>query len=212
MTLKRYLLAVCVALALLVVGSVGGAVAGDDESNPPSASVSQVAAIEPEAKDALGVLGQSRGPGDALPEDYAARMDERSSFGMNPALSRRAIGNMTNSVYLIPARDHVCAALTDGQGVTVACPPTDDIASGKVGAATVAFGTGGIGVYGVVPDGVDSVSVQTIGTSSVDIATENNAYYTVIPAGTPVQTMSYVGPSGPVEFPIYDPARAFGEE
>ncbi len=136
-------------------------------------------------------------------------MDEKADFGLNPDLARRAIGNLTSSVYVVPARAHICASLTDSQGVTVTCPSTDDVAEGKAGPATVAFETGGVAIFGIVPDGVDSVSVQTGTSDSADVATEDNAYYTVVPPGTQLRTVSYVGPSGPVEFPIYDPAAVF---
>jgi hypothetical protein len=202
--IKRYLPVGISAILLLVFGAVG-AVADRDENNPPSAQPTQVSTIEPAAKDAVGLLEESRGPGDALPDEFEARMDEKSDFGLNPDLSRRAIGNLTSSVYVVPARSHVCASLTDSQGVTVSCPSTEDVAEGKAGPATVAFETGGVAIFGIVPDGVDSVTVQTATSDSVDVPIEDNAYYTVLPPGTPLRTLSYDGPSGPVEFPIYDP-------
>lgn len=205
--LKRYLPILVVALALLVVGAVG-AVADGDDSNPPSAGIAQITTIEPEAKDALEVLDESRASSDALPDQVADKMDEEADFGMNPDLSRLSIGNATSSVYVIPARDRVCASITVGQGANITCPSTEDVADGKVGAATVVLETGGIAIYGLVPDGVESVSVQTGTSASTELATEDNAYYTVVSPGTPLRTISYVGPSGPVEFPIYDPTLA----
>lgn len=204
---KRYLALGIGAVMLLALGAVG-AIADGDDNNPPSTQSTQVEAIEPAAKDAVGLLEKSRGPEDALPDEFKARMDEKADFGLNPDLSRRAIGNLTSSVYVVPARDHVCASLTDGQGVTVICPSTDEVAEGKSGPATVAVATGGIAIFGIVPDGVDSVSVQTGASHSTDLATQDNAYYTVVPAGTQLRTVTYVGPSGPVEFPIYDPKHA----
>jgi hypothetical protein len=208
---RRLLLGNAVALMLLAAGSVV-AIAGDDENNPPSADVDRVTTIEPEAKEALDILNRGRVPSDALPEELAARMKEKSDFGMNPDLSRRAIVNITNSVYVVPARDHICASLTDGQGATVICPPTDDVVKGKVGAATAVLETGDIGIYGILPDGVAGVSVQIGASGSIDVAAEQNAYYTVVPAGTRLRTVRYVGPSGPVEFPIYNPALAMEKE
>lgn len=194
--------------AATLVAVSATAIATGDESNPPSDGPSQITEIEPEAREAMAVLDRDRTAGDALPEALATKMDEHSDFGMNPNLSRLSIGNMTNSVYVIPANGHVCASLTVGDGANLTCPPTGDIAAGKVGAATVTLETGGIGIYGLVPDGVESVSVQTATSESTGVATEDNAYYTVVPAGTPIRTLRYTGPSGPVEFPIYDPASA----
>jgi hypothetical protein len=124
---------------------------------------------------------------------------------MNPNLSRVSVGNATSSLYVIPARGRVCAALTVGEGANVSCPPTADIADGRATPATVVVETGDIAIYGIVPDGVESVSVQTATTESTAVRTQGNGYYTVVPAGTPLRTVSYSGPSGSVEFPIYDP-------
>jgi hypothetical protein len=208
---KRYLPFIAIPVALLIAGAVGAGATGDD-NNPPSADITRVTSIEPEARQALDVLDEGRGPGDALPEDLSSRMKERASFGMNPALSRRAIGNVTSSVYVIPARDHVCVSLTDSDGATVICPTTDDVVKGTVEPATVASASGAIAIYGIVPDGVDSISIQIDGDDSIEVATEDNVYYTVVPSGIALRKVSYVGPSGSVDFKVHDPARVMGAQ
>lgn len=210
MKLSKAYLPMGIASVLLPVTAVG-AIAGGDESSPPSAGHAQVQAIEPDASQALSVLEQSRTVADDLPAGLAARMDRHAPFGMNPALSRIAIGNATNSVYVIPANGHVCATLTIGEGANLSCRPTEDIAAGDVGPATVGLEGQDVAIYGLVPDGVDSVSIGTA-TSSIEVETERNAYYTVVPAGTQLRTASYDGPSGVVEFTIHDPAAVFGGE
>src|SRR6218665_1872379 len=69
--IRRYLPIGIGAAMLLVFGAVG-ATADRDDNNSPSAQSAQVEAIEPEAKDAVGVLEESRGPGDALPNEFKA--------------------------------------------------------------------------------------------------------------------------------------------
>jgi len=184
------------------------AIADGDGNNPPGAEANQIVAIEPEAKEALSVLEGSRTPVDALPADVTHVMDVHSDYGMNPALSRLSIGNATHSVYVIPADDHVCASFTVGEGANITCPPVADVANGQAGPATVGLADNDIAIYGIVPDGVDSISVQTGTHDSTELSVQDNAYYTVVEAGTPLRTVSYVGPSGPVEFPIYDPTLA----
>lgn len=206
--LKRYL-PLTLLTAVLVVGVSAAATATGDDSNPPSDGVSQVASVEPEAKEAMAVLDAARATGDALPEPLATKLDEHADWGMNPGLSRLAIGNMTNSLYVIPANGHVCASLTVGDGANLNCPSTADVAAGNAAPATVTLETGGIGIYGLVPDDVDAVTVQTGASDSTSIGTENNAYYTVVPAGAELRSVRYTGPSGAVEFPIYDPRAVF---
>jgi hypothetical protein len=203
---KRYSAAV-VAVSLLVI-TAAGAVAGEGTSTPPGTDDPQITAIEPAAKEALEVLDEHRGVEDALPEDVSDDMDEAADFGMNPDLSRLSIGNATHSVYVIPARERVCASLTVGLGANVICPSTDDIARGESAPATVGVAEG-TAIYGIVPDGVESVLLHTGTSDSTVLLTDDNAYYTVVPAGTPLRKVSYVGLSGSVDFPIYDSALIF---
>jgi hypothetical protein len=203
-SIKRYLPFAAIA-AVLLVASVG-AVADPDESNPPGDGVPQVTEIEPEAREAMDVLDESRGAEDALPAQVAAPMDAQADFGMNPDLSRLSVGNATSSVYVVPADDHVCVTLTVGEGANLVCPPTADIASGRAAPATVVLTTGDIAVYGAIPDGVESVEVHTGTSTSTRVAAEGNVYYTVAPAGTRLRKVTYDGPEGVVEFPIFDPS------
>jgi hypothetical protein len=207
--IKKALPAAVTVVGLLTIASVG--VANRDESVPQGMDAQRVERVEPEAADTMSVLRTTRDAVDAMPDDLARRASKLGGFGMNPYLSRLAIANTVNSLYVVPARDHICASLTVGQGANYSCRSTDDLAAGKVGAATVLVEGGGIGIYGMVPDGVDSVYVQTGRPQRVEVQVEDNAYFTVLPAGTPIQAMGYVGPSGPVEFDIYDPALAFEE-
>lgn len=207
--LKNSYVALLASLMLGVLFAVGVS-ASEDDSNPPGQGMARVTAIQPEAKESLEVFERGRSRLDALPDEYAERMGRRASFGMNPDLSRRAISNLARSIYVIPARDRVCASLASPLGVATTCPPTDDLARGEVGGATVALDTG-VSVYGLVPDGVDSVSIETDEHRSMNVPTEANAYYTVIPLDDRVRSMSYVGPSGPVEFALADPRSAMRE-
>jgi hypothetical protein len=202
--LKRYLpFAAC---GVVLLAASVGAVAATDESKHRGADVPQITEIEPEARKAMAVLDRHRGEGDALPTDLAGKINAHPDFGMNPSLSRLSIGNLSHSVFVIPADDHVCAVLTLGDGGNLSCPTTEAIAAGQAAAATVVVETGDIAIYGLVPNGVDSVAVRTGTSESTDVEAANNSYYTVVPAGTPLRTVGYTGPSGPVEFPIYDPS------
>jgi hypothetical protein len=174
-----------------------------DSPMPPGEGVPQVTVIETAAREATSVLATARTTGDALPTNVAEHFGANADFGMNPDLSRRAIGG-TSSVFLVPANDHICAALTVGVGASVSCQETEELAAGEVGAATVTLEGGAIAVYGIVPDDVDSVAIAA-GGESTNAEVVDNAYLAVLPQGAPLETLSYRGPSGPVDFPIYDP-------
>jgi len=198
--------AVLVAIAAMAVA----AVAQSNESSPGD-GFTQVTTIEEAAQDAMAVLETTRTSSDALPTEVAASMDENAKFGMNPDLSRESIETLSSSVYIIPADDHVCTSLTVGDGANISCLETSDVAAGEAGPATVTLPAGGIAIYGIVPDGVSSVTVETGTSTSTPVYTEDNAYFTAVPEGTALRTLSYTGPSGVVEFPLHDPALVFEE-
>lgn len=135
-----------------------------------------------------------------------------ANFGLNPELSRLAIGQATNSVYLIPAHDHICVALTAGEGVGMTCPTTEQVATGQAGPVVGTVGGGAIAIFGVVPDGVDAITLETGVANSDVLEVANNAYYAVVEAGTVLRSVGYEGPSGGVEWPIHSPATVFDEE
>lgn len=205
---------ISIAIALLALAIVAvSAVAQEAEETPPSwQAPPQVSSVEPAAADTMEVLDEPRAAGDQMPADIAEPLDEKATFGMNPDLSRRAIANVSHSVYVVPANDYVCATLTVGEGANLSCAETEDIAAGRSGPSTVSLDGGSIAIYGVVPDGVESVSLQTGESDSAAVEVTDNAYYTVVPAGTTLRNVSYTGPSGQVEFPIYDPSLVFDEE
>jgi len=194
-----------ICMAALALAVAAGAQEGDDAPASPGEDVAQVTAIESTAKQAASVLERSRHTGDAMPEEVAERIDAEARFGMNPGLARRAIASPASSLYLVPANGHVCAALTVGDGATVSCPETADLAAGRSSAATVTLDGGAIAIYGLVPDGVDTVTVNTSHEGLEVAQVVDNAYLAVVPDGTELSSVSYSGPSGAVEFPIYDP-------
>lgn len=195
------------ALAMMAVAALAQ---GGDSS--PADGISPIEAVQPQAEQAMtDSLGDNRQTHDALPSDVANAVSEHPKFGMNPDLSRQLIANTTNSVYAVPADGHVCVALTVGEGATFGCPTTDSIAQGEVGAGTVTLDGGAIGIYGLVPDGVDSITLNTGTTDTATVPVTENAYYTAVEQGTPLRSIAYTGPSGPVEYAIYDPATAFSD-
>jgi hypothetical protein len=202
---KRYSVITVTAL-LLAVGAAGAVAAGDDNARP-SAGHERAQSVDPSAAAAIGLLREQRTSADDMPGQVAARIAANAPFGVNPGLSRLAIGNATSAVYVIPASGHLCASLTVGDGASLTCPSTGDVAGGRAAPVTVTVETGGIAIYGIVPDGVESVTIRTAD-SATELATERNAYYTVVPRGTALRSVGYDGPGGQVEFPAHDPSAA----
>jgi hypothetical protein len=198
-----------IAGALLAAGSVAAIAHGDEEPPLPGEGTEQVTTIEGDALGALGVLREERAASDALPEGVVAPLAENARFGMNPALSRLAIGQAMNSVYVIPANGHVCVGLTVGEGIGMTCTPTADLADAKASPVAGTVDGGAIAIFGLVPDGVESVTVDAGASGASEVETTNNAYYTVVEAGTVLRSVSYTGPDGQVDWPIHSPETVF---
>lgn len=182
--------------------------ASRDGGNPPGRGFERVGAPDSVAASALSVMQRPREQGDELPDGVAREMGDHALFGVNPDLSRRATGNATNSVYVVPANGHVCLSVTINEGARLSCTPSGRIAAGIVGGGTIGISDELIAVYGIVPDGVDSVTVHARGLDrGVDV--ESNVYYAVVPADTPLQSLSYSGPSGRFSSPLSNPRLVF---
>ncbi len=196
-------------LVLCALGvAAAGAIASDDKSESsgaPGAEIAQVDEVEASAANALSILRRVRAGGDAMPAELATRIGDDHLYGVNPDLARLASGSISNSLFVLPGRGYVCASLTVGDGATLSCNPTSDLAAGQASPATVTLVGGDIGIYGLVPDGVDAVTVTT-GSGSERALVTGNAYFAVAQEGTPLRTVSYDGPNGRVEYSIYDPA------
>ncbi len=204
---------VATACAVLGAGSVAAIAHGDEEPPLRGQGDVQVTTIDEDALEVVAALREARTAGDALPQDLAEPLGRHAKFGMNPGLSRRTIGQTMNSVYLIPANEHVCVALTDGQGVGTTCASTADVAAGEAGPLVATIDEGrGIAVLGIVPDGIDVAALETGTSESQPIAVVNNTYYAVVPAETELRSVRYEGPGGPVSWPIYAPSSVFEDE
>lgn len=197
-------IAIGVLLATTSVAALAQSGDGSDHRRP-GAGWPQAMSIEQEAEAAMAVLRRPRVATDSLPADVAERLDAHADYGMNPELSRRSITGVSNSLFVVPGTGYVCVALTVGEGANGTCAQTSDLVAGQTAAVTVTLPGGPVGIYGLVPDGVDSVVVETGESSTTTIETANNAYFTAAPEDTVLRSVSYVGPSGTVEFPIYDP-------
>jgi hypothetical protein len=206
MRIKRSItlgLAVVAAVATTAVVALADQEGG---STPPGDGITQVTSVQPDAATAMAVLDEPRGSGDQLGEGIAGRINTHPLFGVNPDLSRLAIGSASNSLYVVPGDHYVCGVLTVGEGANFNCSQTSAIGDGQSGPATVILETGDIAVYGIVPDGEEEVAVATGTSDTASVYVTANAYFTVLDAGTVLRHVSYSGPNGQVEFPIYDPS------
>jgi hypothetical protein len=162
----------------LVAGAVlaGGATAayrliGDsDRDIPPRAERPQAQTPSPRMERNLSIIDRPREPDDALPPRGRSLLskdaNEPDYDGANPALSRRARVAVDGvGFWVVPGNDTVCIVASTGSAAAGGCAPTRIVLQG-----TFARSSGGTGFgldpgemvhYGIVPDGIERVTLET---------------------------------------------------
>ena len=171
-------------------------------------------AIPPDQSADLAILRRPRVASDALSQaqasDYTNTPD--AAYGPNPALSRRAEGFTAGAAFLIPGNGNICFEAhfpVAGGGGT--CGSDSEYPAGRV----MIFGfnesaPGLIGVAGVVPDGVNMVTVTPANGPVQTLPVHENVYMTEIPHGD--FSVSFDGPNGPVSLNASDPTGDQAEQ
>jgi hypothetical protein len=222
-----------VAIALLCVsGTVGGlALAGTFGGQRISPQqwvdgqrVRPAVAITPAQSADLGILRRPRVASDALlPWDaFSVTHTPMAANGVNPSLSRRAVGFASGAAWVIAGNGTICLIADNAQGLAMASEqlapgsttpkniariPGADGATGCTTDSSAAkgwsAGTGGtrespgmIFTAGIVPDGVAAVTVSVTGRGSLSLPVHENVYMAEI-HGWP-SSVSFTGPAGPV--------------
>ncbi|MGN6190095.1 MAG: hypothetical protein ACTHOE_14465 [Conexibacter sp.] len=121
------------------------------------------------ALDAFEVLRRPAQPADALPQTVASRLNVVAG---NASLARRVIGGPSPR-WLVPASgDRICAVAADG--ASISCLSADLLArQGTVGSDECgpAIPVDRMVVHGIVPDGVDAVTLTSrVGSTSVPVS------------------------------------------
>lgn len=200
---KKWFGGVAVATCL-AVGTVGvivagaGADAGLGRSPVPEALTADrepVAAIDPKQAEAIGQLRRSRTTDDALPTSWAEELTDGENgpghWGANPSLSRRT----APGVWVVPGDGYVCLANStpDSGGMGFGCATMEDLGRGLLAPSDVDANGNGI-LTGVLPDGVDRVTLVDLDGSSRTAEVERNTYRAAIDAE--LKEVRFTSPDG----------------
>lgn len=181
-------------------------------------------AIAPEQAAHLGILRRERTAVDALPtwDAYAATHSPMAGNGVNPLLSRRARGFSEGGAWLIPGKGTICLETANAAGVrqalqtmpagasaprenghvrgalgNTACATNAEANEGfSAGTAGSAQDPGVVATAGIIPDGVESVTVTLSGGGEVKLPVHENVYMSEV-RGWPA-SVSFLGPRGRV--------------
>lgn len=221
------------AIAAIAVACAGGGLALASALEDPRISPQQWVegkrvrpepAITPEQAGHLGILRRARTPTDTLlPWDaYAATHSPMAANGVNPLLSRRAIGVSEGGAWLIPGKGMICLESANAAGIrqalqtmpagasapretahvrgalgNTACATNAEANRGfSAGTAGSAGAPGLTATAGIVPDGVESVTVTLSGGGEVKLPVHENVYMGEV-RGWPA-SVSFLGSHGRV--------------
>jgi hypothetical protein len=129
----------------------------------PRSHAATVGGYSPALQAAFSAFARASSASDELPASVQANVS-RQAPGAEIALSRRILTDHAGAVYLVPAREEVCAVIVGSSPseTSQACSP--DGAAAARGFFSVA-GAGGIGssrtITGVAPSGVTTVTLTT---------------------------------------------------
>ena len=166
--------------------------------------------MTPDQTADLEILRRPRVASDELPASLVPSFTDnpQAGSGANPSLSRRAQGFDNGSAWVIPGDGMICfAARTSvtalgGEG----CGSDASVNAGRmmvVGANAASPGL--FGVAGIVPDGVNTVTITPTDGSPESVAVHENVYMADVRGAFSV---SFDGPSGPVAVGTFAPPAA----
>lgn len=193
-------------LATVVVTAVALA-QGESDQGSRAHSPSTAPSVSTNPAD-LGAFARARTSEDNLPTVAANEVDSIGPEGTVVPDSVKAAELGDRSVYLTPAPDAVCLALAEQSlGAAVNCVPLKAVNEGSAAPSFVMTEcTGpppeegppvcdGFVLYGVVPDGVDEVTIEGT-TRSTEVAVSDNAFIYEGPMAQAVRSIRYVTGSG----------------
>jgi hypothetical protein len=149
----------------------------------------------------LAILRRPQVSADALTPSEAADLTTTplAAYGPNPALARRAQGFSAGAAWLIPANgNNICFEVqypAAGGGTT--CSSDADFSAGRE--MTIGFSDNAptlLGVAGVVPDGVSTVTLTPATGPAQTLSVHENVYMAEVPIGN--FSVAFTGPNGPV--------------
>ncbi len=192
-----------VAVALFVVAGAGGAaIAIESGPNPgpvpPRPGAPLAGSIEPSQLAAFGLLRRAQTPQDVIPP-YVTPFTSGAS-GANRGLSRRVLGPDGTTAWILPGRGSLCLDAHwglphyPGGG---ACVRNADAIGGLLYTVAATHEAPGPLLAGLVPDGVDTVTVHLEPGPDLHVPVHENVYFAIL-HGT-WKSLTFTGPHGPVE-------------
>jgi hypothetical protein len=151
-------------------------------------------AVSAEQAESFAVLRRPQRENDRLPEGRWGEFEvgRRARRGLNPALARR-VTTPAGEVWVIPGDGYISLDL----GGRMTCNPTEHAARQGMVTWTSRRSTGQGIVHGLIPDGVEEVTLITAADTSSIVRVSENVYGAVL--DQPFKSLRFSGPTGTVE-------------
>lgn len=196
--MNRKTIGILAVICAAIIGAVSvGAIAeqGSDTSHGPKPPVEST---DTGLSASLDVFATPRQDGDALPSEQAAALVRAGTDGINPALSRKVLTQGETTAYLIPSADGVCTSIVRPEATYGGCREAWMVERNEGGPATfwVDANSGKAALYSVVPNGVESVALESAKGSSTAVPVSANFYYTEVSADEEPTAVTFTTENG----------------
>jgi hypothetical protein len=160
----------------------------------PGAVGPKLVEVSAQQAESFAVLRRPQRQSDRLPESRweAFEVGMRARRGLNPALARRVI-TPAGDVWVVPGNGHISLAVDGG----TTCNRTEHAARRGMVTWTSRRSTGQGIVHGLVPDGVEEVTLNTATDTSTTIRIDENVYGAVLDGH--FRSLRFSGLAGTVE-------------
>lgn len=186
MNARRLRLGVIAAGTALGLGGGGVALATNSGSRPaasislPAEDVGSPASqIPPTLLSNFAVLSDRSLPGAPSPELISTNGPQTASMGLNPALAKRVESDGA-TVYVVPGSAGICiyvpVSTSSVRGVQSGCTSIANAENGNLQISLVSPGDGEAEVFGLAPNGAQTVTVNNIGGGTSSVPIVDNVY------------------------------------
>jgi hypothetical protein len=165
----------------------------DERQHPDREATAKVAAVSAEQAESFAILRRPQVESDWLPESQWEIFDGGliGRCGLNPDLARRAV-TPAGDVWVVPGRGHIGLYMGD-----LGCDRTEVAARrGMVTWTSLRSGLQDL-VHGLVPDGVEEVTLLAANHASTTVVVNDNVYGAVLDGH--LRSGRFFGPAGTVE-------------
>jgi hypothetical protein len=166
----------------------------DERQHPHQEARSKVAVVSAEQAESFAILRRPQVETDQMPESRWKVFDGGlvGRLGLNPALARRAL-TPVGDVWVVPGSGYI--GLEVGG---MSCERTEAAASrGMVTWTSLNSGVQDL-IHGLVPDGVEEVTLLAANHASTTVSVNENVYGAVLDGH--FRSGRFSGPTGTVEF------------